>query len=72
MTAGNRQRARFLIDRACAPYFGVLGRVRALPPELREMESGTASTPGSWSGCVAESVMPSSRPGLLRRRGRPD
>jgi len=24
-----------------APYFGMLGRVRSLPPELREMESGT-------------------------------
>ncbi len=24
-----------------APYFGVLGRVQGLPPELREMESGT-------------------------------
>jgi len=24
-----------------APYFGVMGRVRGLPPELREMESGT-------------------------------
>ncbi|MBN2170208.1 MAG: hypothetical protein JW819_02675 [Candidatus Krumholzibacteriota bacterium] len=24
-----------------APHFGVLGRVRSLPPELREMESGT-------------------------------
>ena len=33
--------AKSLVRVIRAPYFGVMGRVRSLPPELREMESGT-------------------------------